>query len=692
VNTAPSAASTPDEHAARVWADASTAAALLAIDPAGLGGVCVKAGAGPVRDQWLAQLRDVLPPVLPTLSATTWPAPFTTTSVLRRMPTGIADERLLGGLDLTATLARGRPVAQRGLLAESDGGLVLVAMAERLGAGTAARLCSVLDNGEVSFERDGISSRWPARVGVVALDESCADDAPPPAALLERLALVVDLRALGLRDVVWRESGPHHDGVPRPKAQDIQTARRLLPRITVPDNLMRALCGTALQLGVMSLRASLQVLRATKAAAALAGRVQASEEDAQLAARLVLVPRATRRPQAEPEVDNSRAQPEALQPQEPPAPSDTADAAPPEPPPSGNQAPEPPAEQTQKTSPKSIDETMEDRLIEATLAALPPGLLAALLGGGSSTSQSGRVGALTSTPHGGRPVGTRRGEPRGGARLNVIDTLRAAAPWQRLRAQQAALVLDPAGPACAAHAPLAKPTTPTMRKTDNKAPTPQASPQRLRIHADDLRISRLQQRAATATLFVIDASGSSALHRLAEAKGAVNLLLADCYVRRDQVAVIAFRGKTAELLLPPTRSLVRAKRSLAGLPGGGGTPLAAGLQAALLLAKQVQRSGATPIVVLLTDGRGNIALNGEPGRARAEQDSLLVARQLRAAGLTTLLVDTSPQPALAAQKLAQALAAHYRALPYAGAKALQAAVKSLPDLGRPVGALTNKLY
>ena len=114
------------------------------------------------------------------------------------------------------------------------------------------------------------------------------------------------------------------------------------------------------------------------------------------------------------------------------------------------------------------------------------------------------------------------------------------------------------------------------------APAAAAGPRSAcRCARSDLRITRLQQRAATATLFVVDASGSSALHRLAEAKGAVELLLAECYVRRDQVGVIAFRGRGAEVLLPPTRSLVRAKRSLAALPGGGGTPLAAGLQAAL---------------------------------------------------------------------------------------------------------------
>jgi magnesium chelatase subunit D len=114
------------------------------------------------------------------------------------------------------------------------------------------------------------------------------------------------------------------------------------------------------------------------------------------------------------------------------------------------------------------------------------------------------------------------------------------------------------------------------------------------VRRDDFRVGRFEQRSQSTTIFVVDASGSSAFNRLAEAKGAVELLLADCYVRRDRVALLAFRGRGAELLLPPTRSLVRAKRSLAGLPGGGGTPLAAGIDAAAALADAVRRRGETP--------------------------------------------------------------------------------------------------
>jgi magnesium chelatase subunit D len=172
----------------------------------------------------------------------------------------------------------------------------------------------------------------------------------------------------------------------------------------------------------------------------------------------------------------------------------------------------------------------------------------------------------------------------------------------------------------------------------------------------------------------VDASGSAALHRLAEAKGAVELLLAECYVRRDRVAVLAFRGTGVDMLLPPTRSLARAKRSLAALPGGGGTPLADGIRAARELATQLARQGDSPLVVMLTDGRANIAADGTPGRTQAAADALLAAAEFHAQGLSALLVDTSPQPSEAARLLAAEMGASYVPLPYAGADGLRRVV------------------
>ena len=207
-----------------------------------------------------------------------------------------------------------------------------------------------------------------------------------------------------------------------------------------------------------------------------------------------------------------------------------------------NEAPQPDAPTDEDSEePVAGSETLDERILDAALAALPAGLLASLKISQLSrakTPSAGSAGAAQHSALRGRPIGARKGEPRAGQRLNVLETLRAAAPWQKLR--------QLAG------------------QEHGVAPTPR----RIQVRKEDFHVARFRQLGQTTTVFVVDASGSSAMNRLAEAKGAVELLLADCYVRRDSVAMLAFRGKTTELLLPPTRSLARAKRSLAGLPGG----------------------------------------------------------------------------------------------------------------------------
>ena len=623
-------------------------AALFAVDPVGTGGVVIRALSGPARDGWLRCLYSLLPESTP----------------MRRVPLHINDERLLGGLDLAATLQAGRPIAQQGVLTAADGGIVLLAMAERLAPSTAARLAAVLDTQEVALERDGLATRHATRFGVVALDEGLADDERVAPALLDRLAFSVDLHpVIDAADRTDDERALEQDVADMPgwSASDIVSARALLPQIEAPAEIVQALVSTALALGVASLRAPLLALRVARASAALDGRLRITDDDAQLAAALVLAPRATQVP---------------APPAEPPPNEDEAPETPPEPEesdPSPEETPEPPT--PDDDDPPNDDDTpeppvgdLEDRVLEAAQAAIPAGLLAALMAGQdhrASAQASGRAGAVQQGQKRGRPSGARRGEPRAGARLNVIETLRAAAPWQKIRLAEVerARAMD--------RLPQRVTTSARGAVASAVANPPRA---RVQVRRDDFHVTRYRQRSATTTLFVVDASGSSALNRLAEAKGAVELLLADCYVRRDQVAVLAFRGKGAELLLPPTRSLVRAKRSLAGLPGGGGTPLASGIDAAAALAASIARRGETPIVVLLTDGRGNIARDGSPGRARAGEDVQLAARQFRAASLRALLIDTSPQPQAAARQLAQEMGASYLPLPYAGSAALSQAV------------------
>ena len=176
------------------------------------------------------------------------------------------------------------------------------------------------------------------------------------------------------------------------------------------------------------------------------------------------------------------------------------------------------------------------------------------------------------------------------------------------------------------------------------------------------------------TIFAVDASGSSALNRMGEAKGAIELLLAACYARREQVALVAFRGTRPEVLLPPTRALARARRALSGLPGGGATPLAGGIDAACNLAVTARRAGQSSLVVVLTDGRANIDRDGVAHRARAGEQAIDAARRIAAERIDALLVDTSPMPGAKGADLARAMSARYLALPNAGARDIARAV------------------
>ncbi len=361
------------------------------------------------------------------------------------------------------------------------------------------------------------------------------------------------------------------------------------------EALCGAIAGLAATLGVGSSRAELFALRAARVHAER-GAVTAG--DVAIAARLVLAPRATRMP--------AEAPPEQEDEADGPAPSD------------------------------SESQAIEDLVLDAIRTMLPPGLLDAVaaLRARSRAGGARGTGARTRSLMRGRPVGSRAGVPRGGVRLALVDTLRAAAPWQGVRGR--------------GDGPVA------LRK-------------------QDLRVRRHEDRETALTIFAVDASGSAAFARLAEAKGAVELLLERAYASRAEVALVAFRGAGAELLLPPTRSLTRARRLLGELPGGGATPLAAGLDAARLLAEAARPRGRTPQIVLLTDGRGNVAADGRQDRAAGVVDALAAARRIAALGLPAVVIDIGARPRPEAATLAEAMGAKLVHMPRADAAAMRAA-------------------
>lgn len=548
------------------------AAALLAVDPAGLKGAVLRSPPSPSLDAWLAAFRASLPPAAP------W----------RKLPPGAGAGRLVGGLDLSASLSAGKPLFERGLLSAADGGVVIAPMAERLDAETAAILGSALDEGSVRAERDGFSRVEPARFTLLLLDEGVGEDEAVAAALADRVAFIVDPGA-----------GPLAAIDPR----IIAAARARLSAAEIPEPLIEALAAAAMRYGVLSLRALRFAVAAARAAAALDGRSVATADDAALAAALVIGPRAVLAPQ--------ETSPE------------------PAPPPEGDSAP--------GESEARGDGPLADRIVAAVKASIDASILSSAAARRGPARASGKSGAVARSLARGRPYGVRPGDPSRGGRLQLIETLRAAAPWQKIRG-----------------------------RTNGAAP--------IAVRRDDLRIARFRRPEQSLAIFVVDASGSAAMQRLAETKGAIEHLFAQSYSRRDEVALIAFRKTGAEILVPPTRSLARARRLLADLPGGGGTPLAAGVNAAAALAAQAIKRGRTPTIVFMTDGRANVALNGEGGRVAAQRDALETARKLRALGQRVLFFDTASRPEPLASALAAEMGARYLPLPHADARLVASAV------------------
>jgi magnesium chelatase subunit D len=534
------------------WDRAITARALLAIDPAGLGGMTLRARSGPARTAFVNHI----------------PKPHT------RLHPAMATDDLIGGIDLASTLESGALKRKRGLLYR-DTKLLVLGMAERADPQFTTLLAQRLDMDDSPC--------------LVALDEGASEDETLPASLADRLAFHVNFDGLAISGI----------GVGS-NASETQT----YGGVQFPETLHHDLVTLAARLGIDSLRAPIFALRAAKAHALFRGDSTVRSEDIEIAVALVFAHRATRLPQ------------------------EAADDTPP--------APEPEAQSEEQQ--ENTTELPQEILLEAIKAALPSDILANLANGTAKRGKGAGSGKRRVGNRRGRPMPARDTPAKSGSRIDLMATLRAGIPLQTLRKRAQP---DHAGAI---------------------------------IRPSDLRAKRYQEHSDRLLIFTVDASGSAALARLGEAKGAVELLLAQAYARRDHVALIAFRGTNAEVLLHPTRSLVQTKRQLASLPGGGGTPLATGLSTAIDMADHAKRKGLTPTVVLLTDGRSNIALDGTPNRAQAASDATAMADTLSLQGADAVVIDTGNRPERSLADLSKRLGGAYVALPRANAQRLSAAV------------------
>ncbi|MCA9985588.1 MAG: magnesium chelatase ATPase subunit D [Anaerolineales bacterium] len=549
---------------------AQQALLLLAVEPR-LRGLVVAAGAGTGKSTLARGMRQLR-------GAET--IPFV------EIPPGVDTANLYGGLNLEATLQRGELVLQPGVLARAHGGVAYVDGLNLLTDTNSNLLLSVLDQAVIQLEREGVSWRMPAEINLIGSYDPA--EGLPRRHLLDRLGLWVTLPAqydAGERTAViqrnlhdqldsWGEDLHFLQGL-------VATARETLPAIQITEQQVRLLAQLALRYGVEGQRVDLFAVRAACAAAALALSPVVEDEHLALAVRLVIVPRATQIPE------------QTSEPQPPPPP----------PPPD----PDPPDEGEPESDAAQLPEQLAlppEQILEALAAELPVELESLPF----QNLRRGRSGSRGSTEgKRGRHIRSIPGNPRQ-ARIDIVSTLRAAAPWQPARRQARGLVPE------------------------------QGRGQRPLLEMSDIRVKQYRSKAGALFCFAVDASGSMALHRMRQAKGAVNALLQKAYVNRDKVALISFRGEEAELLMPPTQSVERARRALDLLPTGGGTPLASALLLAADVAEQARSRGILQtVLILLTDGRANVALHQE-GSVQTELQRL--GRHLSEAPLQIIVLDT----------------------------------------------------
>jgi magnesium chelatase subunit D len=565
-------------------AAAHDALRILAVDPR-LAGVAIGAPVGSGKST-LARSSTVL---------------FGKATPFVELPLGCDEDALLGGIDIEATMRTGQRVARPGLLGRANGGVLYVDALNLVPDAVINVLLGAMDTGVVQLEREGMSQRIASRLCVIGTYDPA--EGLPRRHLLDRMGLLVLLPRESdvaerhevllrhqQRDMrQWHEMSALEAGV-------IAEARQVLPQVTITREQQQQLVDLALRAGAEGQRVDLFAVATACAAAALDLRMTVNHEDLDLAARLVILPRATRDivDAAPPPPPPDQTPPPPPQ-QQPPPPSDEPNQQA-SPPPDANHD----GDDGDSQAPTLQSEEMaipEDEVLTALTTELPLSLND-LPFRSVRKGRAGSRGMVEGTR--GRHIRSNSGDPRR-ARIDVSATLRAAAPWQPMRKQ--------------------------TQQFD-----------RIALRADDVRVKRYKSKAGVLFCFVVDASGSMALNRMRQAKGAVQHLLQQAYVHRDRVALLAFRGSECEMLLPPSQSVELARRSLDVLPTGGTTPLAAALLGTIEVARQARTRGIMQCVALfLTDGRGNAPY--QRGVDIAEEIAIL-ANAVANEGVKSVVIDT----------------------------------------------------
>ncbi len=564
---------------------------LLVIEPA-IGGVLIQGVKGTAKSTMARSLAALLP-----------------SGRLRTLALGATEDRLVGGLEWESVLTSGSPRFMQGLLAEADGGVVYVDEVNLLSDHLVDALLDAAASGVVVTEREGLSRSEPARFALIGTMNPEEGALRPQ--LLDRFGLCVQVE--GIADLAKRVEiltrRLAYDADPAAfraayadqeakLAGRLRRAREASQAVELDNQMTERIAVMATAAQAAGHRAELVMSRAARAHAAWCGRRQVTVEDLETVAELALCHRrrsieSPDRFQPSPAVPPRQSPAETASPE---ARSRAPDAVGPEPQRGGDF----PAKQV-----AAVGEPFKVRSLKTTTER----------GGGSG---SGRRATAESTDGRGRYIRARpTGEP---IDLALDATLRAAAVHQRHRRRESARLAG-----------------------QNHGPVVSVKP-------DDWRRKVRVRQTGSLVVLCVDASGSmGARNRMVACKGAVLSLLLDAYVKRDQVALVSFRGVGARVLVDPTSSIEAAERQLRELPVGGRTPLAAGLvKVSQLLRRALLRDPTLrPLVIVVTDGRGNVDLSGRVSRAAGTEAIHIAARLAHDNRATWVVVDTEPTGSLA---------------------------------------------